>query len=101
MNLWHSIFGGDETPGRYSAAIVDMAIERAVDGTDARLRLLSGYRKRLRPAVLQAIDQVVATVAAIPAAVPVDRRAHHAEPRLAARSPPPTTCWPRSTGTRR
>jgi hypothetical protein len=47
-----------------------MAIERAVDGTDSRLRLVPGYRKRLREPVIHAIDQVVALVDGIPATVP-------------------------------
>jgi hypothetical protein len=61
-----------------------MATERAVDGTDSRLRLLPGYRKRLRKPVIQAIDHVVALVDGFPALLPASRDDHGAEPRLAA-----------------
>ncbi len=47
MKLFHSIFGGGEARGRYPESLIREAIERAVDGTDARLRLVPGYRKRL------------------------------------------------------
>ncbi|NEX22469.1 hypothetical protein G3480_19520 [Thiorhodococcus mannitoliphagus] len=84
MRLFQSIFGGGETPGRYPESLIDLATERAVDGTDARLRLLSGYRKRLRQPVIHAIDQVVALVDAIPAPLTAGARDHGSEPRLAA-----------------
>jgi hypothetical protein len=85
MNLFQSIFGGrDETHGHYPESLIEAAIERAVDGTDSRLRLLPGYRKRLREPVIHAIDQVVALVDRIPgplAAGPLD---FSAEPTLCA-----------------
>ena len=69
MKLFQSIFGGREAVGRYPETLIDMAIERAVDGTDSRLRLVPGYRKRLREPVIHAIDHVVALVDGIPAPV--------------------------------
>ncbi len=84
MKLFFSIFGGGETGGRYPESLVEAAIERAVDGTDARLRLVPGYRKQLRRPVIHAIDQVVALVDAIPAPLVAGRREHGEEPRLAA-----------------
>jgi len=62
LNLFHSIFKGTEQSGDYPKELVEVAIERAVDGTDPWLRGLSGYRRKLRPAVLAAIDHVVALV---------------------------------------
>ncbi len=59
LRLFHSIFGGDDDAGRYPEELIKAAIERAVDGTDPWLRGLSGYRRKLRPAVLHAIDHVV------------------------------------------
>jgi hypothetical protein len=82
MKLFQSIFGGDEARGHYPESLVRAAIERAVDGTDARLRLVPGYQKRLRQSVVHAIDHVVALVDAIPAPLVADRRQHSAEPRL-------------------
>lgn len=84
MILFQSIFRGGETAGSYPESLIEMATERAVDGTDSRLRLLPGYRKRLREPVIQAIDHVVALVDGISALVPAGRKDHGAEPRLAA-----------------
>ena len=84
MNLFQSIFRGGESRGRYPESLIDAAIERAVEGTDARLRLLPGYRKRLRVPVIHAIDQVVVLVDAIPAPLVAGRREHGEDPRLAA-----------------
>lgn len=84
MKLFQSIFGAGETRGRYPESLIDMATERAVDGTDSRLRLLPGYRKRLRKPIIQAIDHVVALVDAIPAPLAAGARDQGTEPRLAA-----------------
>ncbi len=62
LRLFHSIFGGDESGGHYPEPLITSAIERVVDGTDPWLRGLSGYRRKLRPAVVHAIDHVVALV---------------------------------------
>ena len=60
LRLFQSIFGqAQPEQGLVPEEIVQMAIERAVDATDGRLRALPGYQKRLRPAVLQTIDHVV------------------------------------------
>ena len=84
MKLFQSIFGGGETSGHYPESLIEAAIERVVDGTDSRLRLLPGYRKRLRKPVIKAIDHVLALVDQLPSAVPAGRVEHGAEPRLAA-----------------
>lgn len=84
MKLFHSIFGGSESRGRYPESLIEMATERAVDGTDSRLRALPGYRKRLREPVIKAIDHVVALVDAIPEPLMAGAREHGTEPRLAA-----------------
>jgi len=84
MKLFQSIFGRGETRGRYPESLIEAAIERAVDGTDSRLRLLPGYRKRLRKPVIQAIDHVIPLVDAISAPVAAGRSEHGTEPRLAA-----------------
>jgi hypothetical protein len=62
LSFLHSIFGNAPTPGGYPESLVKAAIERAVDGTDPGLRAVTGYKRRLRPAVLHAIDYVVALV---------------------------------------
>jgi hypothetical protein len=65
LRFLQSIFGGVEQ-GRYPESLVKAAIERAADGTDPWLRAVSGYKKKLRPAVLRAIDHVVTLVNGLP-----------------------------------
>jgi hypothetical protein len=84
LKLFQSIFGRGETRGRYPEALIQAAIERAVDGSDPRLRLLPGYRKHLRGPVIQAADHVIALVDAMPAPVAAGRREHATDPRLGA-----------------
>jgi hypothetical protein len=79
------MFGGRaKTRRRYPESLIVTAIERAVDGTDSRLRLVPGYHKRLRAPVIHAIEHVAALVDAIPAPLMVRRHAYSDEPRLAA-----------------
>jgi hypothetical protein len=84
LKLFQSIFGGGEERGHYPESLIDAAIERAVDGTDPRLRALSGYKKQLRPNIIRAIDHVVALVDNIPAPISAGRSGYSADPRLAA-----------------
>jgi hypothetical protein len=70
LKLLQSIFRS-ENQGSYPESLVVEAIERAVDGTDPWLRGVSGYKKKLRPAVIRAIDHVVALVSALPPPMPV------------------------------
>jgi len=62
LRLLQSLFGDGDKAGSYPESLVKMAIERTVDGTDPWLRGVSGYRKKLRPAVVRAIDHAVALV---------------------------------------
>jgi hypothetical protein len=84
VKLFQSIFGGREAVGRYPESLIEMAIERTVDGTDSRLRLVPGYRKRLREPVIHAIDHVVALVDGIPATVAAGPGDYRNDPRLTA-----------------
>ncbi|EGV16181.1 hypothetical protein [Thiocapsa marina] len=84
MKLFQSIFGGREAVGHYPESLIEMAIERTVDGTDPRLRLVPGYRKRLRKPVIHAIDHVVALVDGIPATVAAGLGDYRNDPRLSA-----------------
>jgi hypothetical protein len=57
LSLFKSIFG--QTPKNlegFESKKINLAIDQVVDGTDPRLRVVSGYRKRLRPAVFKAIN---------------------------------------------
>src|SRR5512139_1736345 len=62
LRLFHSIFGGDAGSGHYPEELVRAATERAVDGTDPWLRGLTAYQRKLRPAIVHAIDHVVSMV---------------------------------------
>lgn len=85
LNLFKNIFS---QPGEANAhlprALVNMAIERAVDGTDPRVRILPGYAKALRKPVMHALDHVIALVDGFPAPVTVGKAAMAANPALAA-----------------
>jgi len=84
FNLFQSIFRGGEQQGSHPESLIEAAIERAVDGTDPRLRVLLGYKKRLRPSVIHAIDHVVALVDGISAPQPAGRSDYNSDLRLKA-----------------
>lgn len=78
----HSILGSDNTGGNYPGALVKIAIERAVDGTDPWIRAVSGYKRKLRPAVVRAIDHVVALVDGMATPVVVEHGSYDKNPLL-------------------
>jgi len=82
FRFFQSIFGGDEKKGSYPESLVKAAIERAVEGTDPWMRAVSGYKRKLRPAVLQAIDHVVALVDSMPPPIPMNRQAYEESPQV-------------------
>lgn len=82
LRIFHSIFGGGDEAEHYPEKLVEAAIERAVDGTDPWLRGLSGYRRKLRPAVLHAIDHVVSLVNRLEAPLELSRKNYGSDPLL-------------------
>ncbi len=84
LRLLQSLFGGDTKQGSYPESLVKEAIERAVDGTDPWIRAVSGYKKKLRPAVIRAIDHVVALVDGLPPPMAVEPGGYGSDPRLKA-----------------
>jgi hypothetical protein len=84
MRLFQSIFGGRETVGHYPESLIEMAIERTVDGTDPLLRQVPGYRKRLRQPVIHALDHVVTLVDGFPATAAAGPSDYRNDPRLEA-----------------
>lgn len=82
LRFLHSLFSGNDTRGKYPESLVTEAIERAVDATDPWLRGVSGYRKKLRPAVVRAIDHVVALVGRLPPPLDADPARYGDDPLL-------------------
>lgn len=65
-------------------AAVDAAIEHLVDAMDSRLRLVDGYARKLRPAVMLALEQMQMVVADIPGPVEFSRGTWSADPLVRA-----------------
>ena len=75
LKLLQSIFSQEpETSALYSEKLIEKAIERVVDGTDPRLRAVSGYRKFLRPAVIKAVDYTFELVDGLPSPVILSKK---------------------------
>ncbi len=81
LPLLKSIFGASsrERAGQHDAAL-EAAIETAVDGTDPRIRGVSGYRKILRPAVARALEYAEDLVEQVPGPVELTRSAFASDP---------------------
>jgi hypothetical protein len=63
LKLFQSIFGsGAVERGKYPDTLVEAAIDRAVEGTDPRIRALSGHRRRIGNAIPKAFDHIVSMV---------------------------------------
>jgi len=82
VGILQSIFGNDAKIGGYPAKLVKNAIERAVDGTDPWIRGLLGYQRMLQPAVIRAIDHVVALAESLAPAIVLSPGCYGREPRL-------------------
>lgn len=80
FKLFSNIFAQPEPDQfRLPKALLKAAIERAVDGTDPRLRIMPGYAETLRHPVLHAIKHVVQLAKSLPEPVPIsgDSLPHH------------------------
>lgn len=84
LRLLQSIFGNGDTKGGHSEEIVRNAVERAVDGTDPWLRSVTGYRKKLRPAVIRAMDYVLSLVDELPPPAPMSMESYRENPLVRA-----------------
>jgi hypothetical protein len=85
LHFLSSLFkpSADEGDG-LDKALVEAAIERAIDSTDPRLRALGNYRKRLREPATVAARHVIALVDKQQAPVEISRRSYSTDPRLRA-----------------
>jgi hypothetical protein len=85
FKLFQSIFGSAPVQGGgHPASLVEAAIERAIDATDPRIRAASGYRRKLEPAVVHALDHVKALALGMPSPVEASRATYGTDVRLAA-----------------
>jgi len=67
---------------RYEETTIRAAIEQVVAGTDPRLRLVGGYKRKLRHAVVCALDYLNDLMQALPAPLAVNRAAFSSDPRV-------------------
>ena len=65
-------------------ALLEAAIDRAVDGTDRRLRALGNYRARLREPVAIAVRHLNGLVGLLPPATEIGPQCYGSDPRLRA-----------------
>ena len=83
LKLLQSLFGPKPAGNAlYDRATLERAIDRAIDATDPRMRSISGHRKRLEPAVVKAIDHVIALAGALPPPVEASARTYGEDERL-------------------
>jgi hypothetical protein len=72
LKIFEQIFHGEQRLARgYSDELINRAIERAVDATDPRVRILPGYKKQMRSSVITAIDHILQLVDALAPPVPM------------------------------
>jgi hypothetical protein len=85
LSFLSSLFVPDTSnPEGVDKALIERATERAVEGTDPRLRALGNYRKQLREPVELAVRHVMELVDGLPEAVPLSREGYSTDPRLRA-----------------
>ncbi|MCW5591413.1 MAG: hypothetical protein KIS74_04910 [Burkholderiales bacterium] len=85
LKLFQSIFGGASVrEGGHPPELVERAIERALDATDPRIRAVAGFRKKLEPAVVKAIDHVKAMALGMPVPVEASHATYGDDARLSA-----------------
>lgn len=82
LRFFQSIFRSDTIAGKHPESLVKAAIERAVDGTDPWIRAVSGYKKKLRPAVIRAMDHVVMLAEGMAPAIVVKPGSYDTDPKL-------------------
>lgn len=85
LHFLSSLFSSTAQPaGGPDPALIEAATERAIEGTDPRLRALRHYRKRLREPVTQAVRHITELVDSLPEPVEISRRNFSTDPRLRA-----------------
>lgn len=76
LHLFRSIFGlSVDSSSKFDDEVIDWAIEKLVDGTDTRLRVVSGYKRKLRDCVERSASFVDEAVDSLPPPLAVEPRA--------------------------
>ena len=85
LDLFANIFGrADEHTSKLPPSLLKKVTERAIDGTDPRLRIVSGYAKTLKNPVIHAAGYIIDMIDSLPAPVLANRASLAADPALAA-----------------
>lgn len=84
LRFLRSLVGAGERKAGYPESLVKDLIERAVDATDPWLRAVSGYRKKLRPAVIRSLDHVTSLMGGLPSPIPLCSGCYDDDPFLKA-----------------
>jgi len=84
LRLLRSLFGAGDKNSRYPQQLVRDLVERTVDATDPWLRAVSGYRKKLRPAVIRSLDHVTSMMENLPPPVSLCIGCYDVDPLLRA-----------------
>ena len=85
LKLFADIFDhSEEGASGLPAALVDEVIERAIDGTDPRLRIVGGYKKALKKPVIHAADHIMGLIDSLPAPVLASKATLATDPLLSA-----------------
>ena len=83
MGFLKSLFQGRSRVHQdLSEADIDKAIEMAITGTDPRLRLVGGYKKKLRRPVVQSLLYIQRLSNRIPGPFDANRRSYGADPQV-------------------
>lgn len=84
FRLFSSIFGksGTPLPDGISETLLQEAIERILDGTDPRMRVLPDYQRVLREPAIKAISHIIALVRQFAAPVPATTEGREQSPAL-------------------
>ena len=85
LKLLESIFGrSPATAGKFDPTLIRKATDRLVDGTDPRIKAVSGYQDKLRPAVERTVEYVIDLIDSIREPAVVARANYLADARLRA-----------------
>lgn len=88
-NLWQAAFANlrlftGTDADKAASRRLDTTIDRLIDDTDPRLRVVHNYHRRLRPAMETALDYIACLVDRIPGPLEVCAKAYSDDPRVKA-----------------